>query len=623
MKLRFLSPVASIIVAAASLAAQTSILPFLPKDTMMAVSAPDLLTSIKDFGQMPLAKMWAEEEVQNFFADTRELLTKQLNKAMEQGKAMHAQGQLPFDPAELLQLRVRTGTFAVTSMAITKGAFGPQPNFGVVLHLDFGDSAPAWNKLIQSGLGLLEQQAADNLTKTETKVGDVTMISMTAPGGEMGGMALNVAMIPGGILIGTLGDEVRGILESMKSKAPALGATAHYASTAKHLTVDGAEMEMFFRLKPGLDFVVSALQTAKDEGELEELDVDGVKRAIAAMGMNDIGAMGATSKYEGGKSISRSFVGHSKEAAATVAQQKPLDMSFLKWVPKDAISFSSSTLDAMSLYNMLQRGLEAYDPEFAKQALGQLAEIEKQMGFSVRNDLFGSLGDHYIDWWMPVGSIASPPEVALLLKVTDEAKIINVLKGIARMSDGTLELEEGEKRGIKVYQVRLNMELDGAMGGMNPFELFQPSFAFKNGYLVAGFSVSDIKRAFTRMDREDDPKGDIRANKEFVAVQAGIPGGINSVSFTDWKIQFENLYQVVTGALAFLPLGDDVPIDMQLLPESGTLTKHLFGALSYSKTDAAGTQSVSTSPFGPEVALFAAGLVVAGLGMVASVRGNF
>jgi hypothetical protein len=139
--------------------------------------------------------------------------------------------------------------------------------------------------------------------------------------------------------------------------------------------------------------------------------------------------------------------------------------------------------------------------------------------------------------------------------------------------------------------------------------------------MVAGFSASDVKRVFQRMDREDDPKGDIRSNKEFAAVAASIPAGVDSLSFTDWKSTFESYYQIATGLLAFVPMGDQVPIDMSLLPDSGTLSKHLFASTSYTKTTPAGTESVSVSPFGPEIGLLVGAAILAGVTVFGVRRG--
>jgi hypothetical protein len=223
---------------------------------------------------------------------------------------------------------------------------------------------------------------------------------------------------------------------------------------------------------------------------------------------------------------------------------------------------------------------------------------------------------------MPMGNITSAPEMAFLVKVTEEERLVKVLKNLAKLTQGMVEIEEGEKRGLKAYQVRINYDPTQGMG-MNVLEAISPTFAFKNGYMVLGFSASDVKRVFQRMDREDDPKGDIRGNKEFVAVAESMPSGLESVSFTDWKAQFESFYQMATGVLAFVPMGEEVPIDMSLLPDSGTLTKHLFGALSYSTSDPTGSRSVSVSPFGPELVLMVVGGALAGVAVVGTMRRGF
>jgi hypothetical protein len=59
---------------------------------------------------------------------------------------------------------------------------------------------------------------------------------------------------------------------------------------------------------------------------------------------------------------------------------------------------------------------------------------------------------------------------------------------------------------------------------------------------------------------------------------------------------------------------------MSLLPESGNLTKHLFGAVAYTKTDATGRESVSIGPFGPEAGLLVASVVAVAAGALGLMR---
>lgn len=614
MKLISTCSLTAIALMAAPIAAQ-GVLPYLPKKTIMAVSAPDISMSLAEFKQMPLAKMWAEDEVQTFFADVLEMAQEQMDMQLEQARQMHKDGQLPIDPDELMKLRINGGTFALTEMGLTESDFGPRPKMGIVVHIDFGQSAPTWNMLIQMGLGILGQQAGDDMVRTESKIGDIQMITLSPPEEAGIEMSLNIAMVPNGVLIGTLTNDVKSIVNNMVNKTAALSTAPGFAVATKSLDTTGAEMQMFMAPDPMIDFAMTALRVAvEEESDLAMVDMDGVERAVQAMGLRNIGTMAASTSYLNGKSVTKGY--HATPGNGTAATTT-VDTKFLKWVPKDAVAFSAGAVNVGQVYDMLLKGLTAYDPELAKQALSQLAQVEGQLGFTIRGDLFGSFGDHYISWSMPMGTISSAPEVAFLMKVNNEEKLVGAMKNLAALTQGMVEIEEGTKRGVKSYAVQVNWDPSEGMG-FNVFDMFQPTFAFKDGYMVLGFSASDVKRVFKRMDREDNPKGDIRSNKEFMAVADSIPQGVTSLKFTDWKADFESMYQLATGVLAFVPMPEDVPIDMSLLPDSETLTRHLFASVSYTKTDANGTESVDVSPFGPETMLMVGALVGAGAGFAAA-----
>ena len=113
------------------------------------------------------------------------------------------------------------------------------------------------------------------------------------------------------------------------------------------------------------------------------------------------------------------------------------------------------------------------------------------------------------------------------------------------------------------------------------------------------------------------PHGLLAAREEFAPYLASIPrSGLTSVSFTDWKANFEGLYQMATSLVAFLPVDGEIPIDLSLLPDVGTLTKHLFGAVSWSGSDGNGWSSQTISPWGPEMVGVLAGVGVAGAAAV-------
>ena len=600
----------------ASLAAQ-GMLPYLPKKTMMALSVPDLAVSMAEFQKMPLAKMWAEDEVQAFVSDVMELATEQMAEGMDQMRAMHDAGMMPISPDTLMQLQLEGVTLAVTSLEMNMSDFGPMPKVGTLVHLDFGDSAETWNQLIQMGMGMLKQEAGDVMSMTEWTIGDVKAMTL-APnaGGPAFEMSINVAMVPNGIVLGTITEEVKDVVSNWVNKTPMLSQTAGFAASTKRIDTAGAEVQMFMApdalMSTGMNIMKMTGASIPTEGgmvPLPMLDFEGVERAMNALGMSDMGTLGMSMSYSDGKAVTKAY--HARaETQTTTAAPTAINTDFLRWVPKDAVSFGAGSLDTTSIYDMLIKGMQAYDAEMSEMVLAQLGQMETQLGFSVRGDLLGSIGDHYITWSMPMGTISAAPEMAILVKVNSEEKLVGALKKIAALSDGELELEEATKRGLKSYQLLVNSDpMDGMM--MNPFDMFQPTFAFKDGYMVMGFSASDVKRVFKRMDRDDNPKGDIRSNKEFMAIADQIPEGVSSLSFTDWKANFESIYQMATGVLAFVPMPEDVPVDMSMIPDSETLTQHLFAGLTYTKSNADGGVTVSVSPFGPETFL-ALGAIIGG-----------
>jgi len=597
-----------------------SIHDYLPASTMAVISVPDLVGSMERFQSMPLAKMWHEDEVQEFIGDLMDMANSQWDQMMAQGRQMHENGDLPVSPDELMKLRMMGGTFAVTQFSIGMSEWGePIPDIGIVLQLDFGDSADAWFKLINMGTGLIEQEAGDDLVKSTFDVGG-TSLTTWAPANDEVPFSLNIARVGNTLVFGTKTDELAGILQALASQTPKLSASPAFRAANGPLGIAQPEMTAFVQVQPIIDMVLGAVRVIV-EAEGAPIDVDGVARAIDAMGFNSIKSSASASAYQNGECVTKSYtVSPAPERKGFFGgSAKILDMDFLRWVPKDAVSVSATTMDVTTMYDALVGGMRAYDNDLAEQMLGALADYEKELGISVKEDLFGAFGDQFVTWSMPMVAMGSPPEMAFLFKVKDEKRLLETLGTLTQLSEGMVELDAVNRRGIEAHQIRVNMDMGNMM--MNPFDMFVPTFSFKDGYMVMGFSAGDVKRVFDRMDREDDPKGDIRGNAEVAALMGRLPeAGVTSVSFTDWKASFEGLYQMVTGVLAFVPMDQDIPVDLALLPESTTLTQHLSGGMSYTVADGNGYTTVAHAPFGPEILIGVAVAAGAAAGFAATIR---
>ncbi len=596
---------------AATADAQSKFARALPADTLAFFSFPDITKSIQDMQSAPIAKMWHEGEVQDFLGDAINWIDAKFDENLEMGKAMHDAGHLPFDPNELMQLRLESLSFALTKLDIQKTDNDVMPNFGVIMHADLGQSARIWKKALTTALEMLAQQAGEKAELTQYDVGEAKVYKL-APTKEGIPLALNLAFTGNAMVMGTLQPEVQSFLTALDGNESHLAASASYMRSAQRLTLQDAEAEMYVRPGGFIDFAMNALRVAKEEERdfPEMIDIDGIDRAIAALGLRSIKAIGATTTYANGRCESDSYTVCPKDErrGLTALGAGEIDMSMLRWVPKDAASLSIGAMNVGGIYSTLVDALNAYDKDFAEMALGRLGEMEKQVGMSIKNDIFGAFGDRYISWQLPMASFTSAPEMAIICEMKNKDGLLNALKRASEMSQGMIELEENERRGIKVYQLLVDYDFGG--GGFNPLAMFTPTFSFKDDYLVLAFSTGDIKRAFKRMAREDNPKGDIRTNAEFAPYLESLPkSGITSLSFRDWKAEFESYYQIGTTFLAFVPLDDEIPIDLSLLPDASTLTQHLCGSVTWAQTTDTGMVTRSIGPWGPEtVAILCAGI---------------
>lgn len=587
----------------------------LPADTLMFVSAPDLSTSASEFQNTALAQMWREEEVQDFVKDAMVMAEAQWKQGLGMlGEMLEAQ-QVPVTPDDLLKMRIHNFTAAMTSFELTVGPAGPLPKVGVLLHADFGANVGTVRRLVDFGLVALMADAPAKVTKTSTKLeGDVELTTVHLPGAA--GMSLNLAFVGNAVIFGTITDEVKAAVAAVVGQKSILPGSADYMATAKHLGTAGAEIEGYVHFDGYMNLtmkMLEMLETNLPEWP-QELQVAGIARALTALGARSIRATGFTSKYEGNKSVMRSFTLAPEEGRRgfLAGGNKAADLAFLQWVPKDVASVSTSMLDLEGLYDGLVGALKAYNPDMAEALLAQLAEQEEMAGISLKDDLFSVFGGQMVNWSMGVSSLMSAPEGAMLLKVRDQERLLGTLTKLATMTGGMIDFPVSERRGVKTWRLELDPDSipEEATAAL---AMLQPCFAFKDGYMVLALSTGDVRRTIKRMGQPSDPATDIRSNKDFAGYLANLQQqNVSSFAWTDWKVTFESMYSAGTSALALLVSDDDVPFDMTLLPEAESLSQHLFSSMSWSTTTKDGYVATVVSPIGPELTIGAFALGVAG-----------
>jgi hypothetical protein len=592
----------------------------LPAGTIAFFALPDIGKSIDELFTMPMLRMWQQEELQRVLAPALAELEKQWRDGLKQAEALHEQGKVPFSPQDLLELRLFGATAALTHVAL-KGDTDPVPDIGIVVHLDFGPSAPTWRKLIDFGLAELER-VGDDLVRTETEVGGVKLTTWQPPDIPMG---LNLAWVGDGVVVGTVQSEVSGVLEALQAQRKVLTADNSYKAVAAKVETSGSELEFFFDFQQAYRAAFGILELAEAHAPdfPPQLSVTGLDRALDALGLKAIKAMGATCTYQDGKAVTKSYVVcPAPERKGLVADgSKNLDLSCLGWVPKKATSCSAMTINLTALFDAFVGAFNAYDPDLAKEALAQLGAIEQQVGFTVRDDLCGAFGDQMLTWSLPFQGIpglsgGSPINALVLFQMKDKDRLLKCLNGLEEVSQGKLEFDSNTRDDTTTYYVKLNVDL-GSDLPFNPLDMIQPVFGFQNGYMVLGFSRADVRKTMTAMAAEKPEAETIRGNQAFADMLSKLDQErLTAVSFSDNRATFDNVYELLYGLSAMVP--EDFPVDVKELPDEGAfLSQHLFPSVSHSHTDGTGFANVSVGPFGPELGVVI-GVVLGGVGVGAA-----
>lgn len=597
----------------------------LPADTIAFFSLPDLDSSVQQLLDMPLLRMWGQKELQEFLAPALAELNKQWQQGLQQAEALQEQGGLPFAPQDLLQLRLYGMTAALTHLTLPTAA-DPEPDLGVLLHCDFGPSAPLWKKVIEFALQQLEAEIGAELVKSESEAAGVKVMTWQPAGpaaaGEATprkGLGLNLAWVGDGILVGTTTDLVRTTLDALASKSKVLTESPKYKAVGANIDVAGAEIELFCNVQRGYETLFDVLEfvAANVPDFPPEISVAGLDRALDALGMKAIKAAGASSIYQKNKAISKSYVlCPAPERKGFVADgTKDLDLSVLKWVPRKATSCSAGTMNLTAVWDSLIGAVKAYDPDVAEQGLAQLAEVEKQLGFTIRDDLFGAFGDQVLQWSMPMQGIPGMGGGTLinalfLVHMKDQDRLLKCLKGLSQLAKGHFEFDSNTRDDITTYYIKLNVDLSDVLPVSVPLDMVQPVFGFQGDYMVLGFSRADVRKTIKAMAAEKPESETIRANKEFAAMLSEVATErLTAVSFSDNRASFDNIYGLAYGLTPFVP--EDFPLDMQKLPDEGAfLSQHLFPSVSHSHTDGNGFATMNVGPFGPELGILILGLAL-------------
>ena len=200
------------------------------------------------------------------------------------------------------------------------------------------------------------------------------------------------------------------------------------------------------------------------------------------------------------------------------------EVSLPAFIPADALAGQVSRQSLGDIYDGLLGMVNKLGP-IAMMATMQIGQIEQQMGFKIKEDLFGSLGDEMVQ---ATDGTATAQSQVVGIKVKDRAKLAGALDGLKRFIGQGFgaAFEEGDYLGYKISTYKASQ---ATAAGAASTEI---GYCLTDDYLLFSTGKQELlKKVLGRMKEPSGPSiWESARTQDLIAM---LPKGYNGVGVSD------------------------------------------------------------------------------------------
>lgn len=536
----------------------------LPESTLVFLDIPDFSRSRDDFSKTELYALWEEPEVQAF-----------LKKPLDTMRESPSHPGQDNGNAALVDFFMNTAQGEVF-LGVTHVTILPSFNVGVVVGADAGR-----NKLQAiAGLykleGSLKKANPDGDFESKSYLGVKYTLWQITPDLPICHAFFN------SLVVFTLGeDTMRDMIASYTGQVPAnfkrLSTSPRFATVQQHASKDYhflayANVEQVLGLfGPLLAF---SPQTSGVFQKLDGMDASAFSMTFVDHGVQDVG-----------------FLSYSRNAPKPTppTQQKTLALT-----SPDTLLYSVSSANLTTLYEEGMQALSQSGNTTITQSVAHFQQALRAHGIHMQEDILQPIGPEtaVIGSWR---TGARFPDVAFVAEITNEDKLrpaldnaMNVLKLSALGDDEKVPWDETESAGEKLRTVRIGAGL------------LAPTYTTTSQFFILANTPDYARELLTQVKAS---KPTLAANTAYQDSIKRVPANGSSYGYADLRRLFEPLYAVARSYAS--QLGDIEFVDLNKLPQTETISKHLFPFVSTTVSETGQVTSTSFSPVGKSIAVIA------------------
>ncbi|TDU70959.1 hypothetical protein EI77_02077 [Prosthecobacter fusiformis] len=456
----------------------------LPKNTVGVIAIKNTPELLADWDKSSFAKLLEDEDFKKWTAP------------------MMKNGEAPWDKASKESsgegLHDNLKRYPGASMAVFTGD-GPE---------DFEGDTPPICALSEAGgqeKALEEMKAKEfelaikndeNLKQTTQEIEGVT-VHVLAPAGSEDGWEKGYAFVDDVLVEASNLKQMVYFITALKSgSGEGADVVTNHLSRLAQLTEGHTDVLVYLNGETLVQWGLTAAKTAASENAQAQAMPVTPDSIIAALGVEELQSMALMLDITDEQSRMEVALLHPEKPVGLVTLMRGTSGEVIlpSFIPADVISGSVMRYSMLDLWDNLLGMINKLGP-MAAMATMQLGGAEAQAGVKIRDDLFASLDDEYIE--MTDGTLDKQSQV-LAFKVKDKERLGGAIDGIKRFAGGGFAaFEESEFLGYQISMIKSANAQPGAT---------EVGFCLTEDYLI--FSTGPqalLKKVLSRMKEPSGP----------------------------------------------------------------------------------------------------------------------
>ncbi|HET6202523.1 MAG TPA: hypothetical protein VFI25_06945 [Planctomycetota bacterium] len=492
----------------------------LPRDTIAAVGVAGAPAVKAAFEESTFGRLWAEKEVKDWLAP----VTRLLDQAMEQMK-----GEVGFTVADLWD--TMEGGVALALLAVEKVEGKSEPGFSVGLVADFGSKRERFESLVEKAIEKGRDAGDISRSEEEYRGVKVQVLNPSKPTeGSEEEPRFRFAFV-GSLLACAVSNLREDRLEALIDRAQGkdeenalLRADRFRKSAAK---VGAGQLLLYGDLERVWK-VVRGSGDPDGDAKAEAVGVFALHSAAFSLGIGKEGTRAAA------------YLGGARSGLFSLAQMPTGEFRTPGLVPADVVSYSAYRLELKKVWEVLERIFAGVGEEGETGFRSGIQAFEKEIGFSIRDDLLASFGDEVALYSARRGPeeqdafAEQDPESAMfsgfaratvLLTLRRPEKVEGYLEALLKRAGLGATLKTEEYQGRRIHSL---------MVAMVPL-----AYAVAGDLLVLGLAPERVQEVLRRVERPDTPS--LQKSERFAQALAGLPKPRASVGFSNAEASVEEM----------------------------------------------------------------------------------